>query len=194
MKDRRPFFYLLAVVLIAASVWFLERPTTAPRDDVRLLQFYPDLDSAIIQKIQITRLMDGVVLLRDGEGWVVLPQATPLSEKIRAQENAPPPPAAEPVPANPQKVYAAIRALKELESQSLLSRDAQSQPQLQVNEIGTRVQADDAAGQKLLDIYIGKTGPDLLSTAVRREGEPEVYLVRGYLAGRFPATVEQWKK
>ena len=69
----------------------------------------------------------------------------------------------------------ALLALKELEGESLISRDAQNSPKLQANAIGTHVQAYDAAGQALADIYIGKAGPDLVSTAVRREGEPAVY-------------------
>lgn len=192
MKNR-PLLYLLAVIVVGAGVWFLERPDQGPKDDARLVKFYPQLDPLLIQKLQITRLLEGVTLEKMDGIWTATPTPTDLSKQVTAQGNVPEP-SVTPVEADPWTVGAALKTLSALESQSLISRDAATQPQLQVNEVGTRVKAYDAAGQVVADIYIGKTGPDLVSTAVRREGDSGVYLAKGYLGPEFPPTVEKWKK
>lgn len=183
--NARPLLYLVIVLGIGAAIWWLERPGAGPTDDRTQIVFFPELDPLQVKKLQITHLMDGVTLQKEGDVWMATPSSTKLSQQVDAQNK---------VAADPWKVGRALIALKELEGQSLISRDAQNAPQLQVNEIGTHVQAYDAAGQILADIYIGKAGPDLISTAVRREGEQAVYLAKGYLAGQFPAMVDPWKQ
>lgn len=191
MKNR-PILYLLVVIAVAAGVWFLERPDQGPKDDAQRVQFFPKLDPLQIQKLEISYLMDGVTLEKKDGQWTATPVPTALSAQIGAQNNVPAP-SGTPVEADPWTVGAALKTLAALESQSLLSRDAKGQPRLQVNEVGTHVKAYDAAGQVVADIYIGKTGPDLVSTAVRRNGEPEVYLAKGYLGPQFLAVAEKWK-
>lgn len=191
MKNR-PLLYLLAVILMGAGVWFLERPDRGPKDDTHRVQFFPKLDPLQIQKLEISHLMDGVTLEKKEGVWTATSSPTVLSAQVDAQ-NGTPVLAVASVEADPWKVGAALKTLSALESQSLISRDAAIQPQLQVNDIGTHLKAYDAAGQVLADIYIGKTGPDLVTTAVRREGAPEVYLAKGYLGPQFPAVAGQWK-
>ncbi len=190
---KRPLLYLLTVILVGVGIWLLERPDRGPKDDTHLLQFFPTLDPLQVQKLEISHLLDGVTLEKKGDEWTATPSPTKLAEQVDAQNTAPAP-VAVPIDADPWMVGAALKALSALEGQSLISRDASAQPRLQVNDLGTHLRAYDAAGQVVADIYIGKTGPDLVSTAVRREGESEVYLARGYLGPRFPAVAEQWKK
>lgn len=189
----RPSLYLLIVLIVGAGVWFLERPDQGRKDDAQLVKFYPNLDPLQIQKLEITRLLEGVTLEKKDGTWMTTPTPTDLSKQVTAQGDVPVP-SVKPVEADPWTVGAALKTLSALESQSLISRDSATQPQLQVNEVGTHVKAYDAAGQVVADIYIGKTGPDLVSTAVRREGDPEVYLAKGYLVNDFPPTAEKWKK
>lgn len=184
MKNR-PLLYLLAVIIVGSGVWALERPGEGPKDDVQAIVFFPKFDPLQVKKLQISHLMDGVTLQKEGDVWMATPSATKLSQQVDVQNK---------VAADPWKVGRALIALKELTGQSLISRDAQNAPQLQANDIGTHVEAYDAAGQVLADIYIGKAGPDLISTAVRREGEQTVYLAKGYLASQFPAVLEPWKQ
>lgn len=191
MKNR-PIIYLLAVLAVGAGVWFLERPDRGRKDDVRLVQFFPKLDPLQIQKLEISHLMDGVTLEKKEGVWTATPSPTALSSQMDAKNNAPAP-GGTPVEADPWKVGAALKTLSTLESRSLLSRDAGAQSRLQVNEIGIHLKAYDAAGQAVADIYIGRTGPDLVTTAVRSNGASEVYLVKGYLGPRFPATASLWK-
>lgn len=191
-KLNRPILYLLAVVLVGLAVVWLERPGAGPRDDRQVVRFFPNLDPAKVNVLKISRLMTGVILKREGEGWTATTSMTPLAEKAEAAGQS----VSDPVvtlPADPQKVDRALTSLNTIESRSLISRDAQANPRFEVNDIGTHVQAYDAAGQVLADIYLGKTGPDLLTTTARREGEQTVYLVRGHVTGQFPAFVTAWK-
>lgn len=192
-KLNRPMLYLGVVVVVGAAIWWLERPGVGPSDDRTQVVFFPTLDPLQVKKLQISHLMDGVTLQKEGDVWMATPSATKLSQQVDVQNKVAPVPAAS-VVADPWKVGAALRTLKELTAQSIISRDAQNAPQLQANDIGTHVEAYDAAGQVLADIYIGKAGPDLISTAVRREGEQTVYLAKGYLASQFPAVLEPWKQ
>ncbi len=192
-KLNRPIIYLIAVLLIGLAVIWLERPGAGPRDDTQVIRFYPNLDVAKVQKLQISHLMTGVTLTRDGAGWTATTTPTRLSQEAEAlgQSVATP---QESLPADPKRVAGILDTLKTVESRSLISRDASVTPQMEVNEVGTRVQAYDASGQALVDIYLGKTGPDLVTTYARRAGEPMVYLVKGYLTAQFPADVKAWKK
>lgn len=183
---KRHWAYLLIVIFVGLAVVWLERPSE------EVVRFFPNLDSAKVHALTISRLMTGVSLKREGEGWTATTGMTPLAEKAEAAGQS----VSDPVvtlPADPQMVMRALTTLKTIESRSLISRDAQANPRFEVNDIGTHVQAYDAAGQVLADIYLGKTGPDLLTTAARREGEQTVYLVRGHMTGQFPAEVTAWK-
>jgi hypothetical protein len=189
---KRPLLYLLVVVVVGIAVLWLEHPGAPPSDDSQVVRFFPNLDPAAVQTLTISRLMTGVTLQKGAEGWTATTRLTPLAEKAEAAGQQ----VADPVvtiPADPQLVERALTTLKTIESRSLISRDAQANPRFEVNDIGTHVQAIDASGQVLADIYLGKTGPDLLTTAVRREGEHVVYLARGHMSGQFPAEVEAWK-
>lgn len=192
MKNR-PLLYLLAVVLVGLGVLWFERPGTSPQDDSQVLRFFPALDPATVQKLKISRLMTGVTLQKTAEGWTATTSLTPLAEKAEAAGQQVADPTVR-IPADPQMVERALKTLKTIESRSLISRDALANPRFEVNDIGTHVQAYDASGQVVADIYLGKTGPDLLTTAVRREGEQVVYLARGHMSGQFPADVAAWKK
>ena len=189
---RRPLLYLLAVIVIGIAILWLERPGTFPSDDSQVVRFFPDLDPTAVQALTISRLMTGVTLQKGAEGWTATTSTTPLAEKAEAAGQQVTDPMVT-VPADPQKIEKALTTLKTIESRSLISRDAQANPRFEVNDIGTHVQAYDAAGQILADIYLGKAGPDLLTTTARREGEQTVYLVRGHVTGRFPAEVVAWK-
>jgi hypothetical protein len=90
-------------------------------------------------------------------------------------------------------VQTALEVLKFIEIRGVASREASAHPQWQTNDMGTHVKAYDAAGQILADLYIGKLGPDMVSTYVRREGATEVHLAAGHVGGAFPARPEAWK-
>lgn len=190
---QRPAIYLLAVVVIGIAVIWFERAGDGPRDDSQVVRFFPNFDPTKVQKLQLSHLMTGVTLTREGEGWTATTSSTALSQKAEAAGQSMVGPQ-EALAADPKKVEGVLDTLKAIESRSLISRDASITPQMEVNDVGTRVQAFDAAGQVLADIYLGKTGPDLVTTYVRRGGEPMVYLVQGYLTAQFPANVKSWKK
>lgn len=185
MKNR-PLLYLGIVALVGLAVVWLERPSE------KVVHFFPNLDPAKVHTLKISRLMTGVTLKREGEGWTATTSMTPLAEKAEAVGQSVTDPVVT-LSADPQKVDRALTTLKTIESRSLISRDAQANPKFEVNDIGTHVQAYDAAGQVLADIYLGKAGPDLLTTTARREGEQTVYLVRGHVTGQFPADAVAWK-
>lgn len=185
----RPLYILAAILGIGALIVFLERPDR-PRGDQSVVKIVPSVEG--ISKIAISQMADGLVLEIKSGKWVASTLQTPLAKKIQEQSKSNDP-VMESVDVDGQKLGRAVAFLDDLKSHSIASQNPSEHPDWQLNELGTRVQAWDKTGKPITDIYLGKMGPDMVSTFVRREGENTVYLVTGFLAGQFPAKLEYWK-
>ncbi|PIR20751.1 MAG: hypothetical protein COV45_04135 [Deltaproteobacteria bacterium CG11_big_fil_rev_8_21_14_0_20_47_16] len=193
LLNQHPLIYLITIVIVGIVVVVLEQPGTGPNDDRQDFFPFKALDIAAVQTVKIAHFVEGIELKRNGEGWLASSFVTPMAETINAQSGQDAA-AVETIVANTQKADALLNAIKDVEIRGVASHDFSAAPQLEANDIGTHVQAYDAAGQVLADLYIGKLSPDMVSTYVRLQGAPVVYLADGYLGGQFPALISAWKK
>lgn len=172
---KRPVFYLLGALVLAAIVVLIERPGGTPGDREGTRQIFKTLDPNKVARIEIERLLDGVSLVREEKMWLVGKGDEPLT------------------PADAAKVSEALTTLQQFTTTSLVSTNPEKQGVFQVNQLGLQVRAYDAAGALLAHVYVGKQGPDFFSTYVRHGGEDRVYLTRTSLSGHFPTVLEYWR-
>ncbi len=79
------------------------------------------------------------------------------------------------VPADQLLIEAIINKSLSLERTELVSKNEINQAQFGVDEKGIKVSINNK-DEVIADFYVGKAGPDFLSTYIRKAGEPYVYL------------------
>lgn len=175
MKNRSLVYLLLAVVA-AATVWFFERPDK-PRDlsTVENFALFKDFDASKASKIVLSQITGQIELKKDGDVWNVV-----KGEEINA--------------ANLGKVKAALDAFASLEVGTVASINPERHADLQVGPSALQVMVYDDKDAKLAHLYIGKSGPDFISTYVRKDGDNVAYLVNKVLIPIFSINPDSWKE
>ena len=185
----RSFWYLLIAIIIAAGTLLIERPWQRSDEGTAVRRLFANVQPSAVTRIEIERLLDGIELAKEGDGW----KARELSTAMRKQTTPTEPVSTEAYAADPEKVEEGVSALQQLKTTSLVSTNPKQQTKYQVNQLGHQIRTYDANGQLLAHAYVGKQGPDFFSTYVRQEGEETVYLTREALAARFPTRLEDWR-
>lgn len=131
----------------------------------------PRVTAAELTRIAVRQGLDSVVVEQGGGAWRVngLPAAAATVERFLAALN------------------------DSASSGELVSASAQSHERLAVDTVRGRRLTVGAGERTLLDLWIGRRGPDFDGFYVRRAGEAEVYLLRGAFAEQTALTVEHWR-
>lgn len=189
---KKSYLLLIGAILIALVVLVIERPDKSDTGDFKVARLYKNLSPEKVQKIEVAHLLSGSLLAKGKDGWTVSGQETEIGKNIKSVE--------EEQKANEQKFKAdaekinnVVTKLAEIEAVSLASNNPEKQATFEVDKLGKHVKLYDKDGKVLVDIYIGKTGPDMYTTYARQEGENEVYLVKGHIGAMIPADVASWR-
>lgn len=180
---------MIIAVVLAGLVYIIERPDKEQLSDFKSFKLFPNITN--ISKIEVEHLMSGSVLTKQGDAWRVAELQTTLDKKM-AEQGAGPTISDKTYKVDPEKIARAIESLGKLEAKEHISSNPEKQAIYQVNNIGERVKLYDPAGKIVAEFYVGKTGPDMFTNYVRREGENEVYLT-SQIAGVLPADVMSWR-
>lgn len=131
----------------------------------------PKVAATELTGIAVRQGLDTVVVERSGEGWRVngLPAAAAMVERFLAALN------------------------DSVSAGELVSENTQSHERLAIDSVQGRRLTLTAGERRLLDLWIGRRGPDFDGFYVRRAGEERVYLLRGAFAEQTGSTVEQWR-
>jgi hypothetical protein len=166
---------LAGIVLVLAFVWvLLEYESRTGGSDEELL--FAGFDGARAQSIEVSgKDEDEVVLERTAEGWRV--------------------PAEGGYPADPDGVREIIEFLAAAKAERKVSENPEKQGIFEVDEatgLAVRVSGDE--GAVLASFFIGKSGPDFMSTYVRPQDSNAVYLVDESLRRLFVRpSPRQWR-
>jgi len=193
MKNRRPLIYLSVAVLVVMATFIVERPDDERISDVSAKYLIDGYDSAKVASFEVTQLMDGAQLRREGEGWAVAELASPAKRELFAAEGRYPP-EANWVQAESVRVNSALGSFGGLEEGLFVSDNPEKQHEYRVDAAGVSVRGYDSDGNKLFDVIVGKSGPDFMGTYVRREGENRVWLVNRPIVGAFSPRASDWEK
>ncbi len=170
---KRSTWILLAILglLIVATLLVFQRPGETSSSGL-LGEALVHLDSAAIDRIDITTSSDELSLLREGERWLL---SSPL--RYPADENA---------------VAAALGASSRMHLKSLVSSNPEKQHLFQVDSSGTLVRLFER-GTERAAFRVGKAGSSYTGTYVRQEGSNDVYLADGIITHLFNGNPEQWR-
>lgn len=190
-KKHRPLLYLGIAVLIAAATYIAERPNEPRVSDTSVQYFIPEFDRANVARVEIEQFLDGAELRRDGKNWLVAERVTPAKAELLAREGATAP---EPVwkPADHTRVMSALSSFGGLEEGLSVSANPENQRLYQVDRAGVAVRGFDAQGKAIFDVVVGRNGPDLVGTYMRRAGEDRVWLVNRPIVGAFSPVASDW--
>lgn len=167
------FLLTCIVIVLGLFIALFEKPDRF--ESQKYTPLFPNLKSTDIGAIEIDYFVNKTRLeKRDQNQWWVI-------EKEKAE-------------ADVDKVNNLIDVLLGLEAGLPVSTNPDKQNELQVGNAGLKVTLFDTKGEKKGLLMVGKQGPNLFSTFVRKEGENEIYLVEEYLAGIVNQPWEAWKK
>ncbi len=207
MKFKKNLILLLLLIVAAVFVLLVDRPFEdkgkKAREEAVLL--FPSLQTSEVKKLSVKRSDDTtpIMLTKVDNAWYVMAQDT---ARVKDEDGA----AAlqeegttgaiteettqESYAANKDAVTEVIAKLKSLKAANLASRNQDKHDLFEVTDgKGINVVAYGPDDEELANLFIGKAGPDLFSTYIRKNGSNEVYLYDKYLKGDFDRQVDTWR-
>jgi hypothetical protein len=193
MRRAYPIALLLAAIAIAITVLMIENPMRSRVDDVTGKTFSPGFASDDVERVEISQLINGAELRRDGERWQVSEIVTPIKDELLTKEGRESP-RKRWFRADRSRVTGALGSFGGLPAGVVVSTNRDKQRIYGVEATGLRVKLIGKGGETIEDIIIGRNGPDLASNYVRRPDSDEVYLVSRPLTGAFSPNPLDWRE
>ncbi|MBT3182270.1 MAG: DUF4340 domain-containing protein [Deltaproteobacteria bacterium] len=192
--SKRPFAYLGAAAIVAIVIIFIDNPFGNRVDDASFDYFVPGFDVHNIQRFDVEQMIDGSQVRRsDDVKWEAAEKTTALKENLLKNEKRQKPQAAW-KEADTSRVLGALGSFGGLSKGILVSTNPEKRHIYQVGPTGLHVIAFDKSDEIVLNVIIGKGGPDFMSTYVRPFDKNEVYLVNRNLTGIFSPRSSDWLK
>ena len=195
MKTSRPIIYLIIVIIVGLVIISLENPWRSrveDGDDVRLVEM-KNFDTDNVGRIKISQMLSGAMLTKNDKRWVVEATVTPLMVNLLNQEGRPMPEAVT-WTADGSRIRSELGVFSGLYRGTLVSKNPRKRRLYQVDdEAGLHLQLFDLDDNNILDVVIGKSGPDFTSTYVRLANSNDVYLVPRPMTGRFSSKASDWR-
>jgi len=170
MTFKKTLIFFIILVLAGLFVW-MDRP----KRNVQPSSFFPEFTTGTAALINIHNKGEDVTLAKTDKDW-----------KIGDNKG---------FPADSEMVQKALDSIAELKkAKNLVSRNPENQKLYEVDpNQGIEVKVSDSRKKLLADFIVGKTGPDFMSTYIRKAGSNEVFLCEGYhLRSAFSRTVKNW--
>jgi hypothetical protein len=188
---RRALIYLGIVIFVGIFVVAIENPFESRVAKNADLPLFPDYDTDEVFFFEITQLVEGVKLKREGANWIAAEVITSLKKDLYESEGKEIP---EPEwkPADKSRVVSALGSLVGLSKGILVSANIDRRELYQTGQTGVRVTALGKDKKPMFDIVVGKNGPDFTSNYVRFFESDDVYLVPRILTGIFSPRASDW--
>jgi hypothetical protein len=176
MKLKHNLILLIVLIVFASVILLVERPfenkTKKTREEASPL--FPDLKVEQVKKIVVKKGNTTTTLENRGNLWYLLDK--------------------EAYPADPTIVEGVIKKIQDFKKINLASRKKDKHSLFEVKEgMGVEVILLGPEKKELARFFIGKTGPDFLSTYIRKADSDDVYLYDDYLRGDFDKQVNNWR-
>ncbi|MEW6380514.1 MAG: DUF4340 domain-containing protein [bacterium] len=175
MKFKKTLVLFITLVFLVLLAYLLERPKGTVQPSSLFPEFTIDAASLIDVRNK-DAAKDGkeeaVSLAKEGQEW-----------KIAG------------FPADEELVKKALESIAELKkAANVVSKNPENQKLYEVDpNKGIKVKISDGKKKVLADFFVGKTGPDFMSTYLRKADSNEVLLCEGYhLRSAFSRTLKNW--
>jgi hypothetical protein len=97
-------------------------------------------------------------------------------------------------PADKNEVENIFKTLNNMQRENIVSTDPNKYPLFELDPVnGVEVKISRSDNTSLAHFFVGKNGPDLISTYIRIEGEKEVFLLTGMLNATFGKELKDWR-
>jgi hypothetical protein len=170
MTFKKTLFLFILLVLLGIFAW-MDRP----KPDVKPSSLFPEFTTDAATLINIHNKGENVTLAKSDKDW-----------KIGDAKG---------FPVDPELIKKALDSIAELKkAKNMVSNNPESQKIYEVDpNRGIEVKVSDGKKKLLADFLVGKTGPDFMSTYLRKAGSNEVFQCDGYhLRSAFSRTVKNW--
>lgn len=175
MKKKSIFILLAVLVVLVAAVIIIEGPLSK-RGKVKAAKesiLFPGFEIDQVSSVDIKTVDREVKLKKEDNVWVVATAGN--------------------YPADPRSVEDMLGKVRDLKSTLTASKSADKHSQFEVDESGVEVTMLGTGEKALAHFFVGKMGPDYISTYVRKADKDEVLLVGEYLRGVFDKGARGWR-
>ena len=171
MSLKKTIILVIILCLLLGIAYFLNRPPKKATGE-RLL--FPEFDAEKVTTIRLAGQNNALTLTKMDDQWVALEE--------------------DELPADKEQITQALQTVSELSRDDIVSKNPSKQDIFQVDpNNGFEVEIEGEGEKTLAHFYIGKNGPDFMSTYVRKTDSEEVILYKGFhLKSRFDKPAENW--
>jgi flagellar basal body-associated protein FliL len=176
MKKKTIFILLAVFVGLLLIALLIEGPLSnrGKRQDSKELTLFPDFEANKVYSVEIKTKDKEVKLNRENDTWVVS--------------------TADNYPADQKAVEDMLNKVKDLKSSLIASKSSEKHSQFEVDESGAEVKMVGTSGDNLLaHFFVGKIGPDYMSTYFRKADDNKVLLINEYLKSIFDKGARGWR-
>jgi len=176
VKLKHNLILLIVLIIFASVILLFERPfeNKAKKNSGRSLSLFPDLKIEQVKKIVVKKSNTTTTLENQDNVWYLLDK--------------------EAYPADPTIVEGVIKKIQGFKKINLASRKKDKHSLFEVKEgMGVEVILLGPEKKELARFLIGKTGPDFLSTYIRKGDSDDVYLYGDYLRADFDKQANNWR-
>jgi hypothetical protein len=171
MSYKKTIILIIIFCLLIGIAYLLNRPTKKTSKEIIL---FPEFDSEKATNIQVDGQTNKLTLSKEGDQWIVIEEDS--------------------LPADKEQIKQALQTVSELKRDNIVSRNPSKQEIFQVDpNKGFKVEIKGEEDKTLAHFYIGKNGPDFMSTYFRKADSDEVILYKGFhLRSRFDKPGDTW--
>lgn len=206
MRRRNPLIYLIAVLIVGAIVWLIEKPYQPRQGSVAEISLFENFNVQNVDRIEIEHLLNAVELKREGISWKLSESESAMKKQLNEQDakeglsNKTPEKVSS--DADNEKVTRLLNTIRDLKVKTLVSENPEKQAVMYIGAAGMQIRTYDSGGTILSELIVGKNAPDIMSTYVKKGNENKVYLVNPatfgggvneLLGNQFAPTVDNWK-
>jgi hypothetical protein len=175
MKKKSIFILLAILVVLVAAVIIIEGPLSkrGKKEAAKESILFPGFETDQVSSVDIKTKDKEVKLKKEDNVWVVATAGN--------------------YPADPKSIEDMLGKVRDLKSTLTASKSADKHSQFEVDESGVEVTMLGTGGKALAHLFVGKMGPDYISTYVRKADQDEVLLVGEYLRGVFDKGARGWR-
>ena len=171
MKFRKTLFLFIFLMALGLIAYILERPKNI-KPSVNL---FPEFTIDTAALIDIKNQEDKIILIRIDEDW-----------KLEDEQG---------FPVDPELIKKTLDSIAELKkANNVFSNNPEKQSIYEVDpNNGIEIKVSDQNQKILAHFFVGKTGPDFMSTYLRQADSNEVLLCEGYhLRSSFTRKLKNW--
>jgi len=171
MKFRKTLFLFIFLVALGLIAYILEQP----KDITPTVNLFPEFTVDGAALIDIKNQEGKIILIKTDEGW-----------KLEDEQG---------LPVDPELIKKTLESIAELKkANNVFSNNPEKQSIYEVDpNKGIEIKVSNQTQKILANFFVGKTGPDFMSTYLRQADSEEVLLCEGYhLRSSFTRKPKNW--